>query len=73
MSLTNVTPKAAAYKRRKVEALEARKELDAEILAARTAGASYRAIADAAMLSLSWVQGSLARSGYQPEGRVRGA
>jgi hypothetical protein len=67
-----VERKGTRYAKTRNDVLQSRGQLDAAILDARQTGASYKDIAAAAGVSVSWVQTSLGRSGYQPEGRVRG-
>jgi hypothetical protein len=70
--LGHVEKKGERYSKARTTVLDIREGLDASILEAREAGASYKDIAEAAKVSVSWVQTSLGRSGYQPVGRVRG-
>jgi DNA-directed RNA polymerase specialized sigma24 family protein len=67
-----VEKKGTRYAKVREDVLRVRGELDAAIHEARLAGTSYKEIAEAAGVSVSWVQTSLGRSGYKPAGRVRG-
>jgi hypothetical protein len=69
--LGQVERQGTSYDKGRTDVIARRGKLDGAILDARRAGASYKDIAEAAGVSVSWVQTSLGRSGYQPEGRVR--
>lgn len=64
-ALRTVERRASKLKAVRERVREARDEADADILAARQAGATYRQIATAAGVSTAWVQTSLERAGYQ--------
>lgn len=59
---TSITRLAKKYNARTYEADSLRIELDAAVLAARSAGGTFREIATLANRSVAWVQGSLERS-----------
>jgi len=68
-ALRNVEKRAAQLTKRRSEARTARDALDKEILAARTAGATYRELASTVGVSTAWIQAALERAGYQTKAR----
>jgi cyanate lyase len=61
---------AGRFHKLRLQTTEQRAELDDMIFRAKNSGATYKELAEAAGLSVAWVQSSLLRSGYKTAPRA---